>query len=138
MGSNVKQVVNSGSRYSCPIIGAAVKPPAQRGSSGRARSPFNDPYIAIEHRISVPLKLDLAAFGRLGRGVRGPPVPSPARAAILAAFAGLVFHTFLYAAFLEDPLVWTLLAVGTALAAARTADVAAPASGRADPSPTPA
>jgi O-antigen ligase len=53
-----------------------------------------------------------AAFGRLLRGARA----SPARAAIGAAFAGLVAHTFLYAAFLEDPLVWTLLAVGTALA----------------------
>ena len=52
-----------------------------------------------------------AAFGRLLRGARA----SPARAAIAAAFAGLIAHTFLYAAFLEDPLVWTLLAVGTAL-----------------------
>ncbi|MDQ6751646.1 MAG: O-antigen ligase family protein [Actinomycetota bacterium] len=54
----------------------------------------------------------VAAFTRLLRGARG----SPARAAIAAGFAGLIAHTFLYAAFLEDPLVWTLLAVGTALA----------------------
>ena len=40
------------------------------------------------------------------------------RAAVAAAFAALVFHTFLYAAFLEDPLTWTLLGVGVALARA--------------------
>ena len=44
--------------------------------------------------------------------------PSPARAVVAAAFAALVVHTMLYAAFLEDPLTWTLLAVGTALAVA--------------------
>jgi len=45
----------------------------------------------------------------------------PARAAIAAAFLALVFHTQLYADFLEDPVSWTLLGVGTALAyAART------------------
>ena len=31
-----------------------------------------------------------------------------------AAFAALVFHTFLYASFLEDPFVWVLLGLGTA------------------------
>jgi putative inorganic carbon (hco3(-)) transporter len=40
----------------------------------------------------------------------------PARAAIGAAFVALVFHTLLYADFLEDPITWTLLAVGVALA----------------------
>lgn len=56
----------------------------------------------------------VAAFLRLGRGARA----SPARAALVAAFAALVLHTWLYAAFLEDPITWTLLAVGTALAIA--------------------
>ena len=41
---------------------------------------------------------------------------SIARAAIAAAFVALVVHTLLYAAFLEDPLAWALLAVGAALA----------------------
>jgi putative inorganic carbon (HCO3(-)) transporter len=41
----------------------------------------------------------------------------PARAAIAAAFVALVFHTMLYADFLEDPMTWTLLGVGVALAA---------------------
>ena len=41
---------------------------------------------------------------------------SIARAAVAAAFVALVVHTLLYAAFLEDPLAWALLAVGGALA----------------------
>jgi O-antigen ligase len=52
------------------------------------------------------------AFARLLKGARGSPV----RAAIAAGFAALVLHTWLYAAFLEDPVTWTLLALGTALA----------------------
>lgn len=62
--------------------------------------------------LAVYLALLVAAFLRLVRGVRASPV----RAAIAAAFAGLVLHTLLYAAFLEDPLTWSLLAAGTALA----------------------
>jgi O-antigen ligase len=60
----------------------------------------------------VYLALLAVALARLLRGARG----SPARAAIAAAFAALVVHTWLYAAFLEDPLAWALLAIGTALA----------------------
>jgi O-antigen ligase len=60
------------------------------------------------------LALLLAAFLRLLRGVRHDPI----RAAIAAGFAALVFHTLLYAAFLEDPLSWTLLGVGSAFALA--------------------
>jgi hypothetical protein len=37
------------------------------------------------------------------------------RAAIAAAFLALVFHTELYADFLEDPFAWTLLGIGLAL-----------------------
>ena len=40
----------------------------------------------------------------------------PARAAIAAAFVALVFHTMLYADFLEDPITWALLGIGVALA----------------------
>jgi O-antigen ligase len=61
--------------------------------------------------LALYLLLLIAAFGRLARGARG----SPARGAILAAFAGLVVHTFLYAAFLEDPITWTLLALAIVL-----------------------
>jgi O-antigen ligase len=48
----------------------------------------------------------------LVRGARS----NPYRAAIASAFVALVFHTQLYADFLEDPVTWTLLGAGTALA----------------------
>lgn len=64
--------------------------------------------------LAVYVALLVLAFRRLLRGARGNPV----RAAIAAGFAALVLHTWLYAAFLEDPVVWTLLALGSALAAA--------------------
>jgi O-antigen ligase len=44
---------------------------------------------------------------------------SPFRPAIAACFAALVLHTWVYADFLEDPLTWTLLGIGVALARAR-------------------
>ena len=62
----------------------------------------------------VYLALVVAALVTLLRRCRA----DPARAAIAAAFLALVFHTLLYADFLEDPITWTLLAIGTALAAA--------------------
>ena len=46
--------------------------------------------------------------------------------AIAAAFVALLFHTLLYADFLEDPITWTLLAIGVALAI-RPPPVPAPA-----------
>jgi O-antigen ligase len=44
---------------------------------------------------------------------------SPPRMAIAACFAALVLHTWTYADFLEDPLTWTLLGIGVALARAQ-------------------
>jgi putative inorganic carbon (HCO3(-)) transporter len=61
----------------------------------------------------VYLGLVLAALVVLFRRCRS----DPARVAIAAAFLALLFHTLLYADFLEDPLTWTLLAIGSALAA---------------------
>jgi O-antigen ligase len=58
------------------------------------------------------LALLAIAFVRLFRGARRVPE----RAAVAAAFTALVAHSMLYAAFLEDPLTWTLLGVGTAMA----------------------
>lgn len=60
----------------------------------------------------VYLALVLSAFVVLLRATRS----DPARAAIAAAFLALVFHTMLYADFLEDPSTWVLLAAGVALA----------------------
>jgi O-antigen ligase len=75
---------------------------------------------------------------RLFRGAR----PFAARAAVAAAFTALLAHTMMYAAFLEDPMTWTLLAVGTALAAAarRGSPPAAPpdpAAATPEPAPKP-
>ncbi|HKG39494.1 MAG TPA: O-antigen ligase family protein [Conexibacter sp.] len=58
--------------------------------------------------------LAAALMRLLGRAAR----LSVARSAVAAAFVALIFHTLVYAAFLEDPLTWALLGVGTALAAA--------------------
>jgi O-antigen ligase len=44
---------------------------------------------------------------------------SPFRLAIAACFAALVLHTWTYADFLEDPMTWTLLGIGVALARAQ-------------------
>jgi hypothetical protein len=72
--------------------------------------------------VAAYLALLWTAFALLFSGLRGalrtaaPPVEAVARAAIAAAFAGLVLHTLVYAAFLEDPLAWTLLAVSAGLA----------------------
>jgi O-antigen ligase len=80
------------------------------------------------------LALLAVAFAALLRGAGR----SPARAAIAAAFAALVFHTLVYAAFLEDPLAWALLAAGVALAArlpATAHDAARRAAAGRDPAP---
>jgi O-antigen ligase len=62
--------------------------------------------------LALYLGLVVVALASLLRRARS----SLARAAVAAAFVALVVHTLLYAAFLEDPLVWALLAVGVALA----------------------
>ena len=58
------------------------------------------------------MALLVLALRRLLRGARAEPV----RAVVAAGFAALLLHTWAYAAFLEDPMAWTLLAIGTALA----------------------
>ncbi len=66
----------------------------------------------------VYVGLVLAALFVLFRRCRS----DPARVAIAAAFLALLFHTLLYADFLEDPITWTLLAIGSALAARPRSD----------------
>jgi putative inorganic carbon (HCO3(-)) transporter len=71
--------------------------------------------VAAEQGIlgEIPyLALVIVSIVVLVRGARF----DPARAAVAAAFVALVFHTELYADFLEDPVTWTLLAIGTAMA----------------------
>jgi O-antigen ligase len=65
------------------------------------------PYIALV----------VAAIALLLSGAREDPI----RAGVAAAFIALVFHTMLYADFLEDPVTWTLLGAGAAMARGRRA-----------------
>jgi putative inorganic carbon (HCO3(-)) transporter len=62
----------------------------------------------------VYLALVVCALICVLRHARGDPV----RGAIGAAVAALIFHTMLYADFLEDPVTWALLGVGVSLAVA--------------------
>jgi hypothetical protein len=82
--------------------------------------------VAAEQGIvgfAVYVAVLVLALRRLLRGARG----EPARAVVAAGFAALLLHTWVYAAFLEDPMTWTLLALGTALAAPAAAARATPA-----------
>jgi O-antigen ligase len=64
--------------------------------------------------LAVYVALLIAAFAVLFTGAgRSPP-----RIALAACFAALVLHTWTYADFLEDPITWTLLGIGVALARA--------------------
>jgi O-antigen ligase len=70
----------------------------------------------------VYLAFVVAAIVCVVQRSRGDPV----RSAIAAAFVALVFHTLLYADFLEDPTTWVLLGIGLALAAASPGALAPP------------
>jgi O-antigen ligase len=59
-----------------------------------------------------------------------------ARAATAAMFVALVVHTMAYAAFLEDPFTWVILAVGVSLAPrAQLGPLVRPAGARMQPAP---
>jgi O-antigen ligase len=64
--------------------------------------------------IGTTLRLLFAGLGPL-RG-RDPPRRLLSRAFVAAGFVALVVHTLLYASFLEDPIAWTLIALGIVLA----------------------
>jgi O-antigen ligase len=85
---------------------------AQRATSASHTIPIT---VAAEQGavgLAAYLALLVLAFVRLLRGAGA----LAARAAVAAAFAALVAHSMMYAAFLEDPLTWTVLGVGVALA----------------------
>jgi O-antigen ligase len=96
----------------------------------RDRNPHTSQTLAASHTIAITVAAEQGVIGEivyvalvltaavaLLRGARR----DPARVAIAAAFLALMFHTELYADFLEDPLTWTLLAIGGALAVGRRA-----------------
>jgi O-antigen ligase len=89
---------------------------AERATSASHTIPVT---VAAEQGVlglAAYLVLLVAAFARVFHRARG----FPERAAVAAAFTALVAHSMMYAAFLEDPLTWTLLGAGTALALWRT------------------
>ncbi|HEX8083215.1 MAG TPA: O-antigen ligase family protein [Solirubrobacteraceae bacterium] len=81
-----------------------------------------------------------AGAGAAAERPRDGPLPAVARAILAAGFCGLVAHTLMYAAFLEDPFLWTVLAVAAAvpLAAREPAPAAEEARRGARLSPAPA
>ena len=83
--------------------------------------------LSASHTIPVTIAAEQGIVGELAyaalvvcalicfvRRARGDPL----RSAVAAAFAALIFHTLLYADFLEDPVTWALLGIGVALAVA--------------------
>ncbi len=102
----------------------------------RAKHPGSTQTLSASHTIPITIAAEQGLIGELpyialvvvaaltmvaGTG------SDPVRAAVAAAFLALVFHTMLYADFLEDPMTWTLLGIGVALApGARSGRVARP------------
>jgi len=143
-GVNLHNVDASSSGRSTLVRGGgdlfAARPLTGYGSGSfereyaRREHPANPDATTASHTIPITVAAEQGAIGllaylallaaALARLLRGAAA-SPARAAVAAAFIALLFHTLVYAAFLEDPLTWTLLGIGTALAAAARA--AAPA-----------
>ncbi|MEA2442627.1 MAG: hypothetical protein QOH76_4051 [Thermoleophilaceae bacterium] len=82
----------------------------------------------------------IASFGLMFSGLgalrgRAPPPRLVTRAYLAAAYTGLVLHTMLYAAFLEDPITWTLIAVAIVLGRAEPEGEGATASSSSGASP---
>ena len=99
---------------------------AEKASSERAAAASHTIAITIAAEqgivgLGLYLALLAAALAGLLRGARN----DAARAGLAAAFVALVMHTQLYAAFLEDPLAWVLLAAGSAFAARAAAATSA-------------
>jgi putative inorganic carbon (hco3(-)) transporter len=97
-------------------------------SQYRHRYPLAAQTVSASHTIPVTVAeeqgvigllvyfaLVISAIVTLLRGARA----DPPRVAIAAAFLALLLHTLLYAAFLEDPITWTLLGIGAALTVAQ-------------------
>jgi O-antigen ligase len=105
----------------------------------RVHHPLSATTLSASHTIPITIAAEQGVIGELAyvalvlavalgllRGARS----DPARAGVAAAFLALVFHTLLYADFLEDPVTWALVAVGCALATRAQSPVTA---GAADP-----
>jgi O-antigen ligase len=90
----------------------------RRGGTGQAVSASHTiPITVAAEQGILGLALYVALLVLAGRVLLLGARRTAARAVVAAAFFALVLHTFTYADFLEDPLTWVLLAVGSALAA---------------------
>jgi putative inorganic carbon (HCO3(-)) transporter len=94
-------------------------------SEYRTHHPRSSQTLSASHTIPITIAAEQGLIGELvylalvlvaAVGLIRGAGSDPARAAIAAAFLALVFHTLLYADFLEDPVSWTLLGIGSALA----------------------
>jgi O-antigen ligase len=107
---------------------------AQNATSASHTIPIT---VAAEQGIlglALYVGLLVSAFALLFAGAgRSPP-----RIALAACFAALVLHTWTYADFLEDPLTWTLLGIGAALALAARVGVGAEGAPGTEPVAAPA
>ena len=79
-------------------------------------------YLAL-----VALSLALLFDGLRRTTIRSPDAAAIARAGLAAAYCAFILHTLVYAAYLEDPLAWALLAIVAGLRARPLDDDAAPA-----------
>jgi putative inorganic carbon (HCO3(-)) transporter len=92
-------------------------------------------YLAL---VAISLALLFRGLRERLRDKRWPGVDGVAAAGIAAAYSALLLHTLVYAAYLEDPLAWALLAIAAGLRADGAPD-SATVSARArerGPSPT--
>ncbi len=141
----VNQGVNGASSGRGGLVSGGLSLFAQRPVAGYGSASFVTEYrnhhratatsLSASHTIPVTIAAEQGVIGELAylalvvvalvcllRRSRGDPV----RSAIGAAFTALIFHTMLYADFLEDPITWTLLGIGVALVSAPVGRTTAP------------
>ncbi|HEX8743813.1 MAG TPA: O-antigen ligase family protein [Thermoleophilaceae bacterium] len=90
----------------------------------------------IAYIVLVVVSLRLLSGGLGPLSGRDPPQRLVTRAFLAAAYGALVFHTMLYAAYLEDPIAWTLLAIGIVLLRPTSSSASASASSSSASSPS--
>jgi putative inorganic carbon (HCO3(-)) transporter len=97
----------------------------------RKTHPTTSTTLSASHTIPITIAAEQGLIGEIpylalvivaAAMLLGGARRNPARAAVAAAFLALVFHTLLYADFLEDPVTWTLLGIGAALSYTRHPD----------------
>jgi O-antigen ligase len=145
LASTNERTLNRATSGRVELIGGALEMIADRPLAGFGSGSFAERFRAREHvpredaaaishttpltvtaEQGVPgliayLSILAAAAALLFGGLRSaasrapPSVDVVARVVVAATFCGLVVHTLIYAAFLEDPLAWLLLAAGASL-----------------------